>query len=256
MKITLKSAKDIEAMRVSGHLVAEIFQLLGEAIEPGVTLRELDQLVDYFIKKRGAQGLYKGYKGSAANHPPFPGVICASVNHEICHGIPDDRVLKIGDIVKIDIGLKYRGWCGDSCVTYAVGKVPAQAQRLMDITKQALNLGIRAAQPGNDLNAIGYAIESFARQQGVSVVREWGGHGIGRNLHEPPSVSHVVQQSESVRLKPGMVFTIEPMINLGGHAWTLLGDGWTVVTNDGSLSAQYEHTVAITDKGPDILTKL
>ena len=254
--IQLKSPQDIEHMRVSGRLVAEIFQLLRETIRPGVTLRELDELVDKYIHERGAEGLYKGYRGSQASHPPFPGVICASINEEICHGLPNDRVLKEGDIVGIDIGLNYKGWCGDSCVTYGVGKIAPQAQRLLDVTTHSLNLGIRAAQPGNDISAIGYAIETYARQQGCSVVREWGGHGIGRKLHEPPSVSHVVTQGQPIKLRPGMVFTIEPMINLGLPDWTLLSDGWTVVTNDGKLSAQLEHTVAITDKGPEILTKL
>lgn len=254
--IQLKSPQDIEQMRVSGRFVAEIFHLLGETIQAGVSLRELDTLVENYIKKYDAQGLYKGYRGSQNSHPPFPGVICASVNEEICHGIPNDRVLIEGDIVKIDIGLKYKGWCGDACVTYAVGKISPHAQRLMDVTKRCLDLGIRAAQPGNDLAAIGFAIESYAKQQGMTVVREWGGHGIGRKLHEPPSVSHIVQDSQPIPLRPGMVFTIEPMINMGIPDWTLLDDGWTVVTNDGKLSAQFEHTVAITAKGPEILTKL
>jgi methionyl aminopeptidase len=256
MVIHLKSPKDIEHMRVSGRLVADIFRMLGEAIRPGVTLRELDTLAENYTRRHGAEPLYKGYRGSADSHPPFPGVICASVNDEICHGIPDETVLKEGDIVGIDIGLKYKGWCGDSCVTYPVGKISGQAQRLLDITQAALDVGIRAAQPGNDLSAIGNAIEDYARRQRVSVVKEWGGHGIGKKLHENPSVSHVRQTAKPVRLRPGMVFTIEPMVNLGAPDWRLLEDGWTIVTQDGALSAQFEHTVAITPKGPEILTKL
>lgn len=256
MPISLKSPTDIDHMREAGRLVAEIYAQLDEAVRPGVSLHELDSLVEAYIHARGAQSLYKGYRGSAASHPPFPGVICASVNNEVCHGIPDGRILKEGDIIGIDIGLKLKGWCGDACVTYAVGKVSPQTQHLLDIAKLALSAGIRAAQPGNDLSAIGYAIQDYVDTQGMSVVREWGGHGIGRNLHEAPSVSHVRQRERPLRLRPGMVFTIEPMINAGRPEWRMLDDGWTVVTSDGSLSAQYEHTIAITGSGPEILTKL
>lgn len=256
MPISLKSPTDIDHMREAGRLVAEIYAQLDEAVRPGASLRELDALVEAYIHAKGAEGLYKGYRGSGASHPPFPGVICASVNNEICHGIPDDRVLKEGDIIGIDIGLKYKGWCGDACITYAVGKVSPQAQRLLDVASMALSTGIRAAQPGNDLSAIGYAIQDYVDRQGMSVVREWGGHGIGKNLHEPPSVSHVRQRERPLRLRPGMVFTVEPMINVGRPEWRMLDDLWTVVTSDGSLSAQYEHTIAITANGPEILTKL
>lgn len=256
MAVSLKSPKDIDHMREAGRLVAEIYAQLDEAVRPGVSLSELDNLVEAYIHERGAQGLYKGYRGSAASHPPFPGVICASVNNEICHGIPDGRILKEGDIIGIDIGLKYKGWCGDACVTYAVGNVSPQAQRLLDVAHMALEMGIRAAQPGNDLSAIGYAIQGYVDTQGMSVVREWGGHGIGKNLHETPSVSHVRQHERPLRLRPGMVFTIEPMVNVGQPEWRMLDDGWTVVTADGSLSAQYEHTIVITPSGPEILTRL
>jgi len=243
-------------MREAGRLVAESFAILEESIKPGVTLIELDEKIERYLKRRGAKPLYKGYEGSSASHPPFPGVICASINHEICHGIPDERVLKEGDIVGIDIGLRYRGWCGDACVTFPIGQVSPEAERLMTITRQCLSLGIEAAQPGNYLNQVGAVIEDFADRQGVTVVREWGGHGIGRELHEAPSVSHIRQPDPGPKLRPGMVFTIEPMINAGAHEWITLEDGWTVITGDGSLSAQYEHTVAITDNGPEILTKL
>lgn len=252
----IKKPKEIARMREAGRLVAECFALLEENIQPGVSLRVLDQKVEQLIAERGAEPLYKGYKGSGASHPPFPGVICASVNHEICHGLPDDRVLQDGDIIGVDIGLKYRGFCGDACVTFPVGNISASTQRLLDVAKECLRVGIEAAQPGGYLNDIGTAIHNYADTQGVSVVREWGGHGLGRQLHEAPSVSHVRQHGNGPRLRPGMTFTIEPMINAGHHEWFLLEDGWTVITRDGSLSAQYEHSIVITPKGPEILTQL
>ena len=252
----LKSARAISRMRDAGRLVAESFALLEENIKPGVSLRDLDQLVGAYIVRQGAEPLYKGYQGSSAEHPPFPGVICASINHEICHGLPNGRVLQEGDIIGIDIGLKYKGWCGDACVTFPVGQIGPQAERLLTIARACLRRGIEAAQPGGYLNDIGRAIHDYADSQGVSVVREWGGHGIGRQLHESPSVSHIRQTTQGKKLRPGMTFTIEPMINAGGHQWILLDDGWTVITSDGALSAQYEHTVAITPNGPRILTKL
>lgn len=256
MRGRIKTEREIARMRVSGRMVAECFALLEENIKPGVSLRVLDQLVENYIHKQGAESLYKGYRGSSAGHPPFPGVICASINHEICHGLPDDRFLKDGDIVGIDIGLRYKGYCGDACVTFPVGSVSPQVERLLAIGKEALRIGIEAAQPGNYLNDIGRAINDYADSQHVSVVREWGGHGLGRVLHEPLSVSHVRQPSPGPQLRPGMTFTIEPMLNAGTHEWILLPDGWTVITADGSLSVQFEHSLAITRKGPEILTRL
>lgn len=250
----LKNKKAIERMRVAGRMVAECFQLLEENIQPGANLKVLDALVEKYIADQGAEPLYKGYQGSQANHPPFPGVICASVNSEICHGLPNDRFLKEGDIIAIDIGLKYKGYCGDACYTFPVGTISARAQRLLDVTKECLRLGIEAAQSGNYLNDIGTAIHDYADKQNVAVVREWGGHGLGRALHEPPSVSHIRQPQRGPKLRPGMTFTIEPMINEGTHEWILLNDGWTVITADGKLSAQYEHSIAITNNGPVILT--
>lgn len=183
-------------------------------------------------------------------------MICASINHEICHGIPDNRILKEGDSIGIDIGLKYKGYCGDACYTFAVGKVSPQTEKLMAIGKEALQVGIDAAQADVYLHDIGTAINDFTDSTGVSVVHEWGGHGIGQSLHEAPSVSHIRQQSRGPKLRPGMTFTIEPMINAGTHEWYILNDGWTVVTADGALSVQYEHTIAITKNGPEILTTL
>jgi len=243
-------------MREAGRIVAESFDILAEHIKPGVKLSELDKMVEAHLVKRGASTLYKGYRGSPPSHPPFPGVICASVNHEICHGLPDDRILVEGDIVGIDIGLRHRGFCGDSCVTYGVGQISPEAQRLLDVAQEALRVGIAAAQYGNYLHDIGMDIESYVDSQGMSVVREWGGHGVGKSLHESPSVSHVRQPGRGPKLEPGMTFTIEPMINLGTHEWDMLDDGWTVVTRDGALSAQYEHTIVITKNGPEILSRL
>ncbi|RME85197.1 MAG: type I methionyl aminopeptidase [Caldilineae bacterium] len=256
MKIPLKNERELAAMRAAGRLVAETFAMIAEQIAPGITLKDLDRMTEEFIISHGARSLYKGYRGSQATHPPFPGVICASVNHEICHGIPDERVLEEGDIVGIDIGLQYRGYCGDACVTFPVGRVSGSAERLLKITQRCLEHGIRAARAGNHLYDIGAAIEDYADKHGVSVVREWGGHGIGKRLHEPPSVSHTRMPVRGPKLKPGMVFTIEPMVNLGRPEWRLLPDGWTVVTQDGSLSAQFEHTIAITRRGTEILTRL
>ena len=256
MFIKLKRPKAIKRMRAAGRLVAETFEMLREHVKPGITLLELDKLAEDYITSRGGAPLYKGYRGSGANHPPFPGTICASVNEQICHGIPTKRALRAGDTIGIDIGLKLRGYCGDACVTYPVGKISAKAKRLLDITQECLRLGIEAAQPGGHLNDIGLAIENYADTQGVSVVKEWGGHGIGKELHEPPSVSHIRQPGNGVRLRDGMVFTIEPMINAGTYKWKLLDDGWTVITADKSLSAQFEHTVAITANGTEILSKL
>lgn len=256
MGIPLKNKRALTRMRESGRLVAETFQMIGDYIKPGVTLKELDQLAEDYLRSKGAAPLYKGYRGNPPDGPPFPGVICASVNEEVCHGIPDERVLRAGDIIGIDIGLKYKGYCGDACMTYAVGDISAEARRLLDVAQKCLKIGIEAAQPGNHLNDIGRAIETYATLNGVSVVREWGGHGLGKTLHEAPSVSHVREQSRGPRLRPGMVFTIEPMVNLGTHEWYLLDDGWTVITADNKWSAQFEHTIAITKYGAEILSKL
>ncbi|MBW7958922.1 MAG: type I methionyl aminopeptidase [Anaerolineae bacterium] len=251
-----KNSKELARMRAAGRLTAECFAILEENIKPGVTLKALDILVENHIHKQGAETLYKNYRGSGHDHPPFPGTICASVNHEICHGLPDERILEEGDVVGIDIGLRLKGFCGDACVTYPVGQVAPHVERLLAIGREALHRGIEAAQYNNHLHDIGRAIQDYADTQGVSVVHEWGGHGIGRILHENMSVSHIRQSTPGPRLVPGMTFTIEPMINEGTHEWILLPDGWTVITADGKLSVQFEHTIAITPNGPDILTRL
>jgi methionyl aminopeptidase len=256
MAIPLKSPNEVKGLRAAGRIVAQAFAVLKDAIRPGITLSELDRQVAAYLESEGAQTLYKGYRGRPPVHPPFPGWICASVNNEICHGLPDDRALNTGDIVGIDIGVKYKGWCGDSCVTFAVGPVSPEAQRLLETAEQALYQGIAAAQVGTPLSDIGAAIQTHADRHGYSVVYDWGGHGIGRNLHEDPSVPHRGPAGLGPKLRPGMVFTVEPMINQGGPQWRMLDDGWTVVTKDGKLSAQYEHTIAVTPDGPEILSKL
>jgi methionyl aminopeptidase len=256
MAIKIKRPQQIAALREANRLVAQTFVEIEKAIAPGVRLAELDRIATAYILDHGATPLYKDYRGSPPTHPPFPGTICASVNEEICHGLPDQRKLREGDIIGIDIGLRLDGWCGDACMTYAIGAVPPKVQQLLDVTQEALARGIDAAQPGARLTNIGAAIQTYVERFGFSVVREWGGHGVGRSLHEAPSVPHVGPAGRGPRLRPGMVFTIEPMINVGGPAWELLDDGWTVVTRDGSLSAQFEHTIAITDSGPSILSQL
>ncbi len=252
--IELKSPREIGFMRDAGAIVAEVYVALNEAVRPGAVLRDLDHLAEKVLRRYGAEPLYKGYRGSGGASPPFPGVTCASVNNEICHGIPDKRVLKEGDIIGVDVGLRYKGYCGDACVTYAVGQITDDAQRLMDVAKESLWRGINAAQPGGYLHDIGAAIQEYAEPLGFSVVRDLTGHGVGKRLHEPPSVLHIRQPGRGPKLRPGMVFTIEPMINAGTYERKTLADGWTEVTGDGSLSAQFEHTVAIMDNGPEILT--
>ena len=254
MRYIQKTPKDIRKMREAGRLVAQAFEKLEEHIQPGVSLADLDRMTEDYIRSKGAAPLYKGYRGGDPNYPPFPATICAAVNDEICHGIPDGRVLKAGDIVGIDIGLRLDGWCGDACKTFPVGEISAEAQRLLDITEKCLELGIAAVHPKGRLGDIGKAIEDYADTQGVTVVREYGGHGIGRDLHEPPSVSHNRLPGRGIPLRPGMVFTIEPMINLGTHRWKLMPDYWTVKTADGRLSAQFEHTIAIKKNGAEILS--
>ncbi len=251
----LKSPAEIEGLRKAGHLVAECFTALENAIKPGVKLSDLDSMVEAMILERGAKPLYKGYRGSPPTHPPFPGVICASINEEICHGLPDGRVLAEGDIIAIDIGLRHGGWCGDACVTYPVGTISNEATRLLEAARECLQRGIHAAHAGRRLRDIASVIERHAVRNGYSVVSAWGGHGIGRDLHEPPSVPHITgQPGDDLFLEEGLVFTIEPMINVGTPDCVLLDDGWTVVTKDGALSAQFEHTVAITALGPMVLS--
>jgi methionyl aminopeptidase len=259
MPITLKSPRQIELLRESGRLVRETFELLRSQIRPGVTTAELDAIAEEFIRSRGAEPVYKGYVPRSnrgwAQIPPFPGTICSSVNDVICHGIPNKKErLRQGDIVGIDIGLRLNGWIGDACETFPVGEVDEATSRLLAAAKRCLELGIEQAYVGKNLGDIGAAIQRHAEAEGFSVVREYTGHGLGRNLHEDPTVLHYGEPGTGRKILAGMVFTIEPMINLGSPETKLERDGWTVRTIDGKRSAQFEHTLAITDDGPILLT--
>jgi methionyl aminopeptidase len=250
MTIQLRSRQQVAQMREAGRLVAETFELLRPHVRPGVTTKELDRMAEKFIRSRGAIPVYKGYNG-------FPATICVAPNNVICHGFPSNTPLREGDIVGVDIGARLNGWVGDSCVTYAVGEISPEARRLIEVAEEAMWRGIRAAQGGNRLGDVGAAIQAYAESNGCSVVREWTGHGVGERLHEDPSVPHYGRAGTGLKLQPGLIFTIEPMINAGGFA-TLLDkrDGWTVRTADGSLSAQFEHSIVITENGPEVLTQL
>ena len=234
-------------MRRAGRALAEVHTELAGAVAPGVRIRDLDALADGLIRRSGGVPSFLGYRG-------YPGRICASVNEVIVHGIPDDRVLERGDILSIDVGLTLDGWHADSAVTHAVGEITPEAQRLLQVTQASLDAGIGQCRAGAHLSDISHAIESLVVGEGFSVVREFVGHGIGRALHEDPQVPNFGPPGEGPVLQPGMVLAIEPMVNIGGWKTKTLSDGWTVVTLDGSLSAHFEHTVAVTENGPEVLT--
>jgi methionyl aminopeptidase len=251
MAIITKSKTEREEMRAAGALVAEILEVLTQATRPGVTTAELDALAASELKRAGATSNFKGNHGGLY----FPGVICASVNEEVVHGIPGPRALKDGDIISIDFGAILDGWNGDSATTVPVGTVTPEAQRLLRVTQEALQKGIEQARPGNRVQDIGRAVQQYVEAAGFSVVRQYVGHGIGREMHEDPQVPNYVDEHQrNPQLLPGMVLAIEPMVNTGRAATRVLADKWTVVTADGGLSAHFEHTVAITDGEPDILT--
>ncbi len=238
-------------MRRAGGLVAETFRVLDPYIKPGASLAELDRIAEEHIRAAGALPAYLGY-GPKSN--PFPGTICASVNETICHGIPDSRELRDGDIVGMDIGVLLDGFYGDACYTYTVGQVTPEVQGLVDTTREAMDAGIATVRAGSRLGDIGAAIQEIAEPRGYSVVEEYTGHGIGHDLHEDPTVFHKGVRYTGMKLEEGMVFTIEPMLNLGTAETELLSDGWTVVTRDRRPSAQFEHTLVVTKKGADLLT--
>ena len=251
--IELRSPSEIKSMRRAGDLVARAFAMLRPHVRPGVRLAEIDRIVARMLRSEGAKTPYKGYRPSPSV-PPFPGTICASVNEQVVHGIPGSRKLVDGDIVGIDIGATLGGWVGDACYTYTVGDVSPGARRLLDVTIECLEAGISEVAPGRRLGDVGAAIQEVAEGAGYWVVKELGGHGVGRNLHEDPHVDHFGRRGRGMRLREGMTFTIEPMVNEGTPEIELLRDGWTVVTGDGKLSAQYEHTLAVTSDGCEILT--
>ncbi|PZO07407.1 MAG: type I methionyl aminopeptidase [Lysobacteraceae bacterium] len=255
--ITIKSSQDIERMRVAGRLAAEVLQVVAPHVKPGVTTAELDRIChDHIVNVQGTIPANVGY-GGGPGRIPFPATICASVNNVICHGMPSEsKVLKDGDILNIDVTVIKDGWHGDTSRMYLVGEPSIKAKRLVEVTREAMFRGIRAVKPGATLGDIGHAIQKYAEGERFTVVREYCGHGIGRIYHEEPQVLHYGQPMSGVVLQKGMVFTIEPMINEGTRHSKLLNDGWTVVTRDKSLSAQWEHTVAVTDDGVEILTRL
>jgi len=248
MPVTLKSPAEQAQMREAGRLAAEVLDMIGEHVQPGVTTDALDRLChDHIVKAQQAIPANLNYRG-------FPKTICTSVNHVVCHGIPGDKRLKDGDIINIDVTVIRNGFHGDTSRMYTVGKPSVQAQRLIDVCFEGMWRGIRVVAPGRRLGDIGYAIQSYVEEQGFSVVREYCGHGIGRIYHEDPQVLHYGQAHTGLELKPGMTFTIEPMINAGKRFVKLLPDGWTVVTKDHSLSAQWEHTVLVTEQGFEVMT--
>lgn len=249
MAITIKTAEDIAQMRVAGRLAAEVLALMHEHVRPGVSTEELDRIAhEHIVNVQGAIPANVGYKG-------FPKTLCTSVNSVICHGIPaPNKILKDGDIVNIDVTVIKDGWHGDTSRMYVVGKPSVLAQRLIDATHTAMMLGIEQVRPDATLGDVGHAIQHYAEGQGFSVVREYCGHGIGRIYHEDPQVLHYGRPGEGLRLREGMTFTVEPMLNAGKRHTRLLPDGWTVVTKDHSLSAQWEHTLAVTADGFEILT--
>jgi methionyl aminopeptidase len=248
MPVTLRSGAQIAQLRAAGRLVAETFDVLRPLIRPGVAASELDAAAEAFIRSRGATPAYKGYRG-------FPATLCISPNNVICHGIPSHYRLNDGDIVGIDMGVVLDGWYGDACITVGVGTITDDARRLLEVTEAAMWRGIAAARGGAHLGDVGEAIQSHVEAHGFSVVREYTGHGIGQKLHDEPTVLHYGRRGQGLRLRPGLVFTIEPMVNAGAAATRLdARDGWTVRTDDGSLSAQFEHTIAITDGEPQVLT--
>jgi methionyl aminopeptidase len=248
-KVQLKNDHQLQKLRAAGKLVADTFVMIEPHIQPGITTGELDQLVEAYIRAHGAEPSFKGYNG-------FTGSICVAVNDVVVHGIPGNLALREGDIIGVDIGARLDGWHGDATITFAVGEIDAESQRLMDVCLASLDAGIEKSMVGNRLSDVSAAIQKVVEASGFNVVRNLFAHGVGRNLHEAPSFPHYGEPGRGPRLKEGMVYTIEPMIVAGSKEVDILNDGWTIITSDGSRSAQYEHTIAITSNGPLILTSL
>jgi len=248
MAIHIKSAEEIEKMRLAGRLAGEVQEMIGEYVQPGITTAELDQIChDYMLKEQDSIPAALNYRG-------FPKSVCTAVNHQVCHGIPGNRTLKNGDIINIDAALIKDGYYGDTSKMFFVGKPSRLAERLVRVTQECMYIGINLVKPGALLGDIGYAISQHATKHGFSVVREYCGHGLGKQFHEDPQVLHYGKPGTGVELKPGMTFTIEPMINAGKRHIKLMADQWTVVTKDHSLSAQWEHSILVTTEGFEILT--
>jgi len=245
--VSIKTPKEIEAMRPACRLAADTLMMIEPYIKPGISTDEINDLVHEFTVKAGAIPAPLNYHG-------FPKSVCTSVNHVVCHGIPGDRKLKNGDIINVDVTSIIDGWHGDTSKTFYVGKPGIKARRITEVSRRALQTGIEQVRPGATLGDIGHAIQTYVESEKCSVVRDYCGHGIGRNFHEEPQVLHFGRPGTGLKIREGMVFTIEPMVNLGKHQVKVLGDGWTVVTRDKSLSAQFEHTLAVTHDGAEILT--
>jgi methionyl aminopeptidase len=253
MTITIKNAADIDGMRLAGRLASEVLDYLTPFVKPGISTEEIDRLAhDYMVGEQ--QSIPAPLNYAPPGYQPFPKSICTSVNHQICHGIPNERTLKDGDIVNIDITVIKDGWHGDTSRMFVIGEGSIAARRLCQMTYDAMWRGIARVKPGARLGDIGHAIQTFAENNGFSVVREFCGHGIGRKFHEEPQVLHYGRPGTLEALVPGMIFTIEPMVNAGRRDIREAGDGWTIVTRDRSLSAQWEHTVLVTDTGYEVLT--
>ncbi len=254
MGIEIKSEREIATMRQAGKIVAEVLRTLSERIKPGMKTKELDIIAEREVKKLGAESSFKGYHG-------YPATVCVSINDEIVHGIPGDRVLKEGDIVSLDFGAIYEGLQGDAAVTVPVGEVNSTAKKLIETTRGALESGIAAARDGARLGDISAAIQNYAESRGYSVVREYTGHGIGRKMHEDPQIPNCTESPYGLKpgtgpvLKKGMTLALEPMLNTGGWQTRVAGDRWTVLTADGSLSAHFEHTIAVDNTKPEVLTR-
>ncbi|WMI80602.1 type I methionyl aminopeptidase [Anaerotignum sp. MB30-C6] len=247
MSITIKTEDQIGKMRKAGKLLAEVEALVAKTAAPGVTTAYLDKLAEDYILSHGATPSFKGYGG-------FPGTLCTSINEEVIHGIPSNRVLNEGDILSIDVGCILNGYHADMARTYAIGQISAEAKKLIEVTEQSFFEGITFAKEGNHLNDIGSAIQKYVEKNGFSVVRAYVGHGIGRKMHEPPEVPNFKTLGRGIRLQKGMTLAIEPMVNMGSYDVRVLKDGWTVVTKDGKYAAHYENTILITDGEPEILT--
>lgn len=246
--IVCKSQAELDLMREAGRIVAETHRLMKQAVQPGITTAELDRIADAYIRSQGAVPSFKGYNG-------FPSSICASTNEELVHGFPGPRKLVEGDIISIDIGAQYRGYHGDSAWTYAVGTISDEAQRLLDVTEASLYAGLELVRPDVRLFTVSHGIQQVIEKAGFSVVREYVGHGVGAKLHEEPQIPNYGIPDRGPRLKPGMTLAIEPMVTAGERYVRTLSDNWTVVTVDGSLCAHFEHTVAVTEDGYEILTR-
>ena len=247
--IVLKTARELELMREAGRISAMALKVAGEHIKPGVSTKDIDTVVHDYIVSEGAVPSFLGYGG-------FPGSACISVNNEVIHGIPKKtKVIQSGDIVSVDVGACIHGFHGDNAYTFPVGQISPEAQRLLDVTRQSLEIGVKAAVAGNRIGDIGHAVQTYVEENGMAVVKKFVGHGVGENLHESPDVPNYGRAGRGARLVPGMTIAIEPMVNATGENVKVLADGWTTVTPSGSLSAHFEYTIAITENGPVVLTR-